>query len=202
MTTILLVRHGQTDWNREERFRGRTYISLNENGLQQAEAVGKRIAENWRPAAVFSSPLSRTMQTAERIAAHLGLSVTHCPGIIDIDYGEWQGLSPEQARNRWQKEVTDWFETPHTVRSPGGEPLDHVRIRAMETINDICRQFQNQTVVLVSHTVVNRLILLGILGLGNDRFWRLRQEPGAINVIEAEGGNFTLVTMNDTSHLS
>ena len=201
MTRFILVRHGQTEWNRMERFRGRADVPLNAAGLAQAAAAGRRLAAEWPLTAVYSSPLSRAAATAEAIAAHFDLPVERLDGLADIDYGEWQGLTPDEARALWPAQVKAWYTAPHTVRPPGGESLADLRVRAMATIHTLASRHAGQTVALVSHTVVNRVILLAILGLGNDRFWRLRQDNGAINVFEAEGRDFVLVGMNDTCHL-
>jgi probable phosphoglycerate mutase len=83
ITRILLVRHGQTEWNRVERFRGRADVPLNETGLAQAEATGRRIAAEWQPTAIYSSPLSRAVKTAEAIANHFALPVQIHPGLTD-----------------------------------------------------------------------------------------------------------------------
>jgi len=201
MTQIILVRHGQTEWNRIERFRGRADVPLNETGVKQAEATGQRVASQWRPAAVYSSPLSRAVKTAEAIARHFSLPVQIHPGLVDIDYGEWQGLTPEEARQRWPAEIDAWYHQPHLARIPGGESLAELRVRLMASVNKLAKRHAGQTIVLVGHTVINRIILLGVLGLGDERFWRLKQEPCAINVFEADAGDFTLVSMNDTCHL-
>ena len=200
-TVIILVRHGQTEWNRVERFRGCADVPLNEAGLAQAEAVAQRMAAEWQLAAVHSSPLSRAVQTGEAIARPFGLPVIPCPGLIDIDYGQWQGLTPEEARARWPETVQAWYSTPHLERIPGGETLAELRVRGMAAVRSLAVQHAGQTVALVGHTVINRIILLAVLGLGDDRFWHLRQDNCAINVFEAEAGDFTLVSMNDVCHL-
>jgi probable phosphoglycerate mutase len=201
MTRIILVRHGQTEWNRVERFRGRADIPLNETGLAQAEATGRRIAAGWRPAAVYSSPLSRALKTAMAVAGHFDLPVLTHAGLIDIDYGKWQGLTPDEARDHWPHILDAWYTTPDASHIPGGETLAAIRTRAMEALKELVDRHEGQTAVAVSHTVINRVILLGVLGLGNDRFWRLRQDTCAINCFETEGDEFTLVSMNDTCHL-
>jgi phosphoserine phosphatase len=202
VTTILLVRHGQTEWNRVERFRGLADILLNEAGLQQAKATGRRLAAQWQPTAIYSSPLSRAVKTAEAIGRHLGLPVKIHPGLADIDYGEWQGLTPDEARSRWPEVIDLWYNTPQLARIPGGETLQDLRTRAMKAVDELASRHAGQTTVLVGHTVLNRIILLGVLGLGNDRFWHIRQEPCAINVIEVCAGDYTLVSLNDICHLS
>lgn len=201
MTYIILVRHGQTEWNRVERFRGRADVPLNETGLAQAEATGRRVAAEWTPVAVYSSPLSRAVKTAEAIARHFDLPVQIHNGLADIDYGQWQGLTPDEAQERWPDIHHAWYTAPHTARIPGGETLDDLRARGLAAVNELAARHAGQTIVLVGHTVINRIILLGVLGLGNERFWRLRQDTCAINVFAAEGGDFTLVSLNDTCHL-
>ena len=201
MTRIMLVRHGQTEWNRVERFRGRADVPLNQTGLAQAEATARRMAQEWRPVAVYSSPLSRAVKTAGAIAGHCGLDVQIHNGLADIDYGEWQGLTPDEAKERWPDVHHAWYNLPHTARIPGGETLDDLRARVMAAVAELAARHVGQTILLVSHTVVNRVILLGVLGLGNERFWRLRQDTCAINVFEEEAGEYTLVSLNDTCHL-
>jgi len=200
-TRVVLVRHGQTDWNQVERFRGRADVPLNDLGLAQATATAERVAREWTPAAVYSSPLCRARRTAEAIASHFDLQVQTHPGLEDIDYGQWQGRTPEEARSSWPREADAWYSSPQSVRIPSGETLEEVRARAMAAVREIVQSHEGESVVVVAHTVVNRAILLGILGLASDRFWRLAQEPCAINVFEVQAGEFTLVSMNDTCHL-
>lgn len=201
MITILLVRHGQTEWNRIERFRGRIDLELNSTGLVQAQKTAAKINQFWKPDAVYSSPLKRAFQTASIIAEATQNQVQTSQELIDIDYGEWHGLSPEEVRLRWHEQLDTWYQHPDQAIIPGGENLKQVQTRAMDFIHSVLTTESNLTLLLVSHTVVNRLILLGTLGLGIDHFWRLRQEPCAINIIEVNDSQFTLVGMNDTCHL-
>lgn len=201
MTTIILVRHGQTEWNRVERFRGRADVPLNEMGIKQAEATGKHIAEKWKPAAIYSSPLSRAVKTAEAIAKHFDLKVQIHPGLADIDYGGWQGLSPDEVRARWGEMLDTWYNAPHLAVIPNGETLSDLRERAMNTVNELAARHAGETILLLGHTVINRIILLGALKLGNERFWRIRQDTCAINLFDVEDGEYTLVSLNDTCHL-
>ena len=130
MTTVILVRHGQTIWNREDRFRGRADLPLDKWGESQAAAAGQRVAARWSPSAVYCSPLLRARQTANAIAEACQLSVVSHPGLIDIDYGAWQGLSPVEAQQAYASEYARWQSTPHLARIPDGETLDQVRGRA------------------------------------------------------------------------
>jgi len=201
LTTILLVRHGQTEWNRIERFRGRVDIELNSNGLIQAEKTAMRIQSHWKPAIIYSSPLKRALQTAQAIAEMTNVQVESSPDLVDIDYGDWQGLSPEEARLNWPDQLDAWYKHPEIALIPAGENLLEVQSRAMSKVKAATKTYPDKIIVMVSHTVVNRLILLGIMGIGIEHFWQLRQEPCAINIINSKEDDFSLVTMNDTCHL-
>ena len=202
MTQFILVRHGQTEWNRVERFRGWADDPLNETGLAQAEATGRRVAKAWRPVAIYSSRLGRAVKTAEAIAKHLDLPVKILSGLLDIDFGDWTRLYPDEARQLSPVMIDRWYNHPELVRIPNGENLSEVRHRAMQTIRDLTIKHPNDTIVLVGHTVVNRIILLGVLGLGNTHFWKIRQDTCAINIFEDDAGDFILVSLNDTCHLN
>ena len=201
MTRIVLVRHGQTAWNREPRFRGQADVELDELGLKQAQATGRYLAARWPVTAVYASRMGRAMQTAEAIARAQGLAAQPLEGLLDIDFGEWQGLSPDEVAQRYPDLYRAWLEAPHTVRVPGGEGLDDVRSRVVAGLEEVIARHPEQTVALVSHTVVNRVLLCAVLGLGNDHFWRLGQETCAVNVFDAENGTFTVILLNDTCHL-
>ena len=203
MTRIILIRHGQTAWNRVERFRGRADVPLNDTGLAQAEATARRVAAQWQPVAFYSSPLSRAVQTAEAMARRFDLPVQAHGGLIDIDYGQWQGLTPDEARERWPERVDAWYRTPETAQIPGGETLNDLRVRLIDAVRELAARHRGETIVLVGHTVANRAILLEALGLDNSRFWRLGQDTCAINVLTLDEADqeFTLVSMNDTCHL-
>ncbi len=202
MTRIVLVRHGQTAWNREVRFRGQADVELDEFGLQQAQATGRYLAARWPVVAVYASPLRRATQTAEAIARAHGLTAHPLEGLLDINFGEFQGLSLDEAAQCYPAVYRAWDEVPHTVHFPGGEGLDDVRGRIVAALDEVIARHPEQAVALVSHTVANRVLLCAVLGWGNDRFWRLRQETCAVNVFDAEDdGTFTIVLLNDTCHL-
>jgi broad specificity phosphatase PhoE len=201
MTRLILVRHGQTDWNVRERYRGRLDVPLNPTGIHQAQLTARRIAESWKVTAVYSSPLRRALATAQAIAAAQSLSVTVVTDLADVNFGSWEGLSPDEVRARWPDLFAAWHSAPHTVRLPGGETLDEVRQRCHAALGRIASVHAEQTVVAVAHTDYNRVLVLTVLGLGSDRLWRLRQDNCAINEIEIDRGHCTLVSMNDTCHL-
>jgi len=199
MTTIIIVRHGETEWNASETFRGRRDVALNDMGVKQAECLGEYLAE--QPIeAVYSSPLGRAMETAKQVAARQDLTVTVAEGLVDFDYGVWEGKTHSEVRAGYRELYEQWAREPHRVRMPGGESLDEVRDRAMGVIATVVSA-HGGTVVLVSHRVVCKVLVCAMLGLDNSRFWNIRQDLAGITVFDHDGGRFTLVKHNDTSHL-
>lgn len=201
-TTIILVRHGQTAWNEPgERIRGQSDVPLSEEGIAQARATARYIAARWPLTAVYSSPLSRAMETARAIADAQGLPVHPLPGLLDLGFGEWEGLTIAEVRARYPDLWQAWQEAPHTLHFPGGESLDAVRERAIAALEETVRRHPGETVAMVGHRVVNQVLLCAILDLGNDHFWHVAQDTCAVNQIEWNGRFYRLVLMNDTSHL-
>jgi broad specificity phosphatase PhoE len=202
MTTILLVRHGQTAWNRQERFRGQVDIPLDDWGRQQADSVGRRIAGQWEPAAIYAGSLQRTLQTAASVARACGLRTTIHDGLLDIDYGAFSGLTPQEAADLHPELARAWQRAPHMVLFPGGESLGDVRDRAEAALMEIAANHSDQTVVLVSHMVVCRLLLCAALGIDSSYFWAFEPATASISVLEISNGRKSLVSFNDTCHLA
>ena len=202
MTRIVLIRHGQTIWNREVRFRGRADVELDKFGRRQAEATGRYVAARWPAVAVYASPVPRAMQTAEAVARAQGLTAQPFEGLLDINFGEWQGHLAEDMAQQHPQLYQTWWKAPHKMHFPGGEGLDDVRSRITAGLDQVVARHLGQTVALVSHTVANRVLLCAVLGLGNEHFWRLGQDTCAVNVFDVgEDGTYTIVLLNDTSHL-
>jgi len=200
MTSIYLVRHGQTAWNKEEIFRGRTDVPLDETGLRQAELAGQYF-KGMKIHGIFASSLSRAWQTAEKVAEFHDLKVQPLEGILDMSFGNWEGRPHQEIREIDRKTYRQWVETPHLVRLPGGESLDDVRVRAMAAIEEVIRTHAGKTLILVTHRVVNKVLICGILGLDNSHFWQISQDTTAINLIQHRDGKYILSLMNETCHL-
>ena len=198
--SIYLVRHGQTAWNKEEIFRGRTDVPLDETGLRQAELVGEYF-KGMEIHGIYSSVLSRAWETAQKIAQFHDLKVQPLDGIIDMSFGEWEGRPHQEIRENDRETYRQWVETPHLVRLPGGEGLDDVRVRAMAAIEEVIRNHPGKTLILVTHRVVNKVLICSILGLDNSHFWQITQDTTAINLIQHRNGKYILSLMNETCHL-
>ncbi|HNR97289.1 MAG TPA: histidine phosphatase family protein [Anaerolineae bacterium] len=201
MTRIILIRHGQTTWNAEERIRGQVEVPLDSVGISQAQATAARVAREWQPAAVYCSPLQRAVQTAQFIADRVGLDAQVVPELNDMDFGVWQGLTYREVRANWPELARQWMEEPERVSFPGGETLDMVRERGMAALQRIIERHPDQQVVVVGHTVLNRVLLCGVLGLTNAAHWRIGQDTCAVNVIDWQKGTYYLQSLNDICHL-
>jgi len=200
MTEIILVRHGQTEWNTQLIFRGRNDIPLNERGYKQASALAGALKER-NIDAIYTSPLRRAVETAQPVATLFDLEVVPVQGLIDINYGEWEGVSYHEIKKRYTDEYAQWEQRPELVRFPQGETLDAVKERSLDAFIDIARKNPARSVLIISHRVINKVLLCALLGLSTAHFWEIRQDTGCINVMEYSDERFVLCAMNDTCHL-
>ena len=226
MAMVILVRHGETAYNREEVFRGRLDVPLNDHGYTQARAAGRALARAGL-VAVWSSPLDRARETARAIAEPHGLTVLVHDGLCDLDFGDWEGLPRGEVRDRYPDLYRRWVEAPQTVEFPGGETLAGAASRAVAALNEIVAHIEagatggtgpapEPAVAVVSHRVICKLLISAALGLGGEGFWRIGQDTACINVLdwrlgaagggaagEGAGAGFraTVARVNDTCHL-
>ncbi len=199
VSEIILARHGETEWNRAEVFRGRTDIDLNETGRKEAELLAQYLG-SLKVEAIYASPLRRALQTAEVVSGQHRLKVNIAPGLIDFDYGQWQGLANQEVQDKYKELYAEWLNHPERVKMPGGESLDDVRERAVVVVDEIIARHKS-TAVLVSHRVVNKVLICALLGLDNSHFWNIRQDTGAITIFAYERGQFILTKHNETCFL-
>ena len=199
MTEIILVRHGETEWNVAEIFRGRIDIDLNEMGIKQAGLLAEYLS-NVKIDAIYSSPLKRALKTAEIVAGYHKLDVDITSGLIDFNYGKWQGLSHQEVKDKYKELYAEWINHPDQVKMPAGESLDDVRKRTKDVVAQVIASYEG-TVVLVSHRVVNKVLISALLGLDNSHFWNIRQDTCGITIFTYENERFTLTKHNDTSYL-
>ena len=199
-THFILVRHGQTEWNKNERFRGRADIPLNETGVAQAQQVAARLVGE-KIDAIYSSPLRRALRTAQPIAENHRLAVQPLDGLNDVDEGALEGLTIEEARQDFPKVVDDWLNAPGHVKFPKGESLKTVRIRVEKTLTDLAALHPDQTLVLVSHRVTSGVILCHVIGLDLDSYWNIELDNASMSRFETRRGGYVVTLINDTNHL-
>ena len=197
---LFVVRHGETAWSRERRFAGARDVPLAPEGLRQCEAVAQALGGE-PVAAVCASPLERARASAEVIAKPHRLAVGIEPDFREMAFGEWEGLTRDDVAARFPEAYERWRTAPHRLVLPGGERLTDVALRVKQAVEALLGTHTGETVVLVSHAIVLRLIVLQALGLGPDRLWTVDASPAGITEIEYEPGWATIHRMNTLSHL-
>ena len=200
MTQIILVRHGRTIWNKQEIFRGTKDVPLDDHGRLEATYARERLKDEQIHVA-YSSPLSRAVETSQIILEPHGIKAQIHDGLIDLNYGDWQGISHEEVKRLYPDLYKQWKEAPHTVVFPNGEGLDSVRDRVMELINHILDVHSGRTVLLAAHRVVNKVLITALLGLDNSHFWQIGQDTAAINIFRYSDKRWICCLLNDTCHL-
>ncbi|HTV35124.1 MAG TPA: histidine phosphatase family protein [Xanthobacteraceae bacterium] len=201
MTKILLTRHGHVEGITPERFRGRQPLDLTARGRREAAAVAERIAGAFRPSKIYTSPLGRCVETGAAIAKACGIAAEVCGDLIDLDYGAWQFQTFDHARKDDPALFAAWFATPQLVRFPNGESLQDLAARAADTLRFLLARHPADTVVVVGHDSVNRVLLLQCLDLPLSSYWRIAQAPCCLNEIDIDGGKICVVRINETRHL-
>ena len=200
MTTILLVRHAVNDFVKTGKLAGWTPgVHLNEEGIAQAEALGKRLAD--APIKhIYSSPLERTMETAEAIRTHHPhLEIEQNLGIGEVRYGDWEGMSISALRQRKMWEVVQ--EYPSRAVFPNGEAMRDVQVRAVNEIEQFVKKHPREMIVIVSHADLIKMVLSHYLGQHLDNFQRIVVSPASINTLMLGHSRPFVGTMNDTAHV-
>lgn len=200
MTRVFLVRHGQTEWNAQLIFRGRKDIPLNERGRREARAIAEALKQ-CSIDGVYTSPLSRAVETARPIATVFKLEVEIVQELTDISYGAWEGLAHQEVKKRYPDQYDQWENSPDLVTFPRGETLDAVKQRSFGAFRDIVNKNANKSIAIISHRVVNKVLLCAVLGLTSAHFWQIRQDTGCVNIVECSPDRFVLSVLNDTCHL-
>ena len=197
---LFVVRHAQTDWNRERRYQGWQDTPLSEVGRGQAAAVARAL-QGGKLDAVYSSPLRRAVTTAEAIAAPHGLPVRVEAAFREIGFGAWEGLTLDEARVRYPAEYQHWAERPHEAVVPGGEALPDVRQRVLAGLEALRAEHDGGSVCLVTHGVPARVLILEVLGLDLSRIWAVHVATTGISELEFREDWAALHRMNTLTHL-
>ena len=201
VTRFILVRHGQTEWNRgAERFRGHADLPLNETGLAQAQKVAGRLADE-KIAALYASPLQRAVQTAQPLAKGRALEIQKHDGLLDIDFGAFEGMTLDEARQAFPEVAEKWIAAPGHVKFPKGDSFKVVRARTEAMLDELAARHAGETVALFSHKVICGATLCLVLGLPADALWRIQQDNACINVFEKRDAGWIVTLMNETGHL-
>ncbi|MHB9026071.1 MAG: histidine phosphatase family protein [Armatimonadota bacterium] len=200
MTTFYLVRHGETDWNVEGRFQGQQDPPLNETGRQQARHAARALAE-MPLAAVYTSDLRRSVETAEIIAQPHGLAPVPDCRLREVCFGDWEGLVVADVAQRFPEVLANWRADSLRIRPPGGETIEDLYRRAVAVLPGMIERNPEGTVAIVAHGGPLRALLTMALDAPLTVFRRLRLDNCSISVLKFQDTRYSLVRMNDVCHL-
>ncbi|MBC7330371.1 histidine phosphatase family protein [bacterium] len=196
---LYFARHGMTEWNDDGKMQGRTDVPLNEAGILQARLLAKKLA-NLPLKAIYTSPLSRAMKTAEIIARPHNLEVIPVPSLQEADFGKWEGLTIEEIKSGWGDELELWYEGKSLP--PEGEGILEMQRRVVEFIEELKEKHKGEEILLVAHGGPIRAFVCHILGTLKP-FRRIKQANANINIFDYfEEWGWQIVALNDTCHLA
>ncbi|MFI7614996.1 bifunctional RNase H/acid phosphatase [Nonomuraea terrae] len=201
-TSLLLLRHGETELSLERRFSGRGEAELTANGLAQASAAAERLSrEPYRLDVIVTSPLKRARQTAEAVAARTGLDVEVEDDLRETDFGDWEGHTFTEVQRRWPAELTAWLADPD-VAPPGGESFAQAALRVDAAGERLVERYAGKTVLAVSHVTPIKLLLRNALLAPLQSLYRMHLDLACLSLVEYYAdGPAVVKSFNDTSHL-
>jgi broad specificity phosphatase PhoE len=199
-TRLLLIRHGESAWNVERRVQGQADVPLSAHGTRQVHALAEALSA--RPlVAVYSSPLSRAHATAAHIAARHLLRPCVMVAVQEVNLGAWQGHIPGNMSADMRDRYLAWLRDPASISPPGGETLAEAVIRVVPAIETIRARHAEATVALVTHSIIGRVLLCHLLGIGLELVPRLKLKTASIATLRLDGNGAVLEQLGDTAHL-
>jgi ribonuclease H / adenosylcobalamin/alpha-ribazole phosphatase len=200
-TVTLLLRHGATELSAERRFSGRGDIALTKEGMKQASLAARKLAASPGVDVILTSPLQRARRTAEVVAEATGAPLIVDDDLIEADFGEWQGLTFAEARERWPDELTAWLATPDAA-PPGGESFAMVALRVLAALERLVQAHKDKRVVVVSHVTPIKTLVCRALLAPPEAMFRMNLDVASLTRIDNfDNGSSLLRSLNDTSHL-
>ena len=199
MSTIFLFRHGETDMT-HGRYCGSSDPPLNERGRQQAECI-RDFLRSESIAAIYSSPLRRATQTAEPSARALGLEIIPVVALREADFGEWEGLTFEEARRRYPAQWCAREADPYSVAPPGGESYRDLLARIVPAFDDLLVRHGDATIAVFAHRSVNRLFMTRVFTMPVAHYRRIQCDPAALSIVRSHNGRVEILKINERCHL-
>ena len=197
---LILVRHGETDWNKLGRCQGVSDVPLNSTGEKQAKDLASSLkGENI--SAIFSSNLQRALHTAKSISEHHEIEVRIDERFREMDQGDFEGLDFEYIRENYGHILKKWREEPETLRIPGGESLTEVQNRAWQAINNLLKEYSGKNVLVVTHNLTIITLLCKFSGKTLKSFREFIVHETSKTVIDCNNEEFKIEIFNDTSHI-
>ena len=198
--TFYIVRHGQTNWNILGKTQGHGNSDLTKQGENQAHELAQAMVD-YPIDYIYSSDLGRALQTAQIVGDKIGVKVEQTSSLREMGFGVWEGLLIEEIKKDHADTYTTWRDEPHLVNIEGGETLHIIKERVDNFINEINEKYDNKHILLVSHSVTVRVMLLSFLNSGMENIYRIKQDNTALNIVEFRNYGPVIQKMNDTSHM-
>src|SRR6266702_8560474 len=200
-TRVFMVRHGATVMSAEDRFAGATDVELSDEGREQTRRLAERLSHE-KIAAVYASPLGRTVETAQILAAPHNLEVQTRDGFREISHGRWEQMTRREVEKEFPEEAAEWEKDPYTLAPGGGASGLAVTARALPALIELVREHRGKNMLVVSHKATIRLVLSSLLGFDPRRYRdNLDQKPAALNIVDFRDATRARLTLfNDTSH--
>ncbi|MFN8566065.1 MAG: histidine phosphatase family protein [Kouleothrix sp.] len=198
---LIIVRHGESEWNRIGRYQGQQDAPLSELGVRQAEALGGRLQREPFDV-IFTSPLQRAAQTAQAIAArHPEVQLLYEPALLEISHGAWEGLMAEEVIERYRDGLHEWRWHPTRAQMPGGESFSNILKRVLDFKDWLCQEYTGRNVLISTHDVVVKILVADALGMNMDRINRIWVTNASISVIEYGDDLPYLISLSEACHL-
>src|SRR5437762_5997870 len=201
VTRVFMVRHGATVLSAEDRFAGATDVALSDEGREQTRRLADRLSHE-KIMAIYASPLGRTIETAQILAAPHKLEVQPRDGFREINHGRWEQMTRQEVEQKFPEEAAEWEKDPYTFAPLGGESGLAVTARALPALIELVRENVGRNILVVSHKATIRLLLSSLLGFDPRRYRdNLDQKPAALNIVDFRDATRARLTLfNDTSH--
>lgn len=200
-TTVILVRHGETDYNKQKRYQGLADIPLNETGINQARLLAERL-KDIRIDVFISSTMSRAIATTKAVAELHGMSIAYTDDrLVELDYGDWAGEYKADIAKRYPKLHYIWKNKPHKMKFPNGETLKQLQARYREALDEAAARYPGKTIFIGAHSKGNMTLMCDLFDVGLDHFYSFPQDNTCINVLRYEGGKWRVVLLNSVDHL-
>ena len=198
--TFYIVRHGQTNWNILGKTQGHGNSDLTAKGIEQATELAESIV-NYPIDYIYSSDLGRAVQTAQILGDKSNIKVKETEALREMGFGEWEGLLIDEIKANYANVYATWRNEPHLAQIPGGETLHLIKDRVDSFIQSLNEKYDDKHILLVTHSVTVRVMLLAFLNSGMENIYRIKQDNTALNIVEYRDYGPVVIKMNDTSHI-
>lgn len=200
LTTIYLLRHGETDWNKNSIFQGHTDIELNENGISNAKKVADNLAEI-NIDQIYSSDLKRAVKTASFTAADKKLFVNKDQRIREISFGVWEGLKYKEIKDKYSQKLSQWQKNPEEIAPAKGENMLDFKLRVDNFFKEILNNHQGEKILVVTHGGVIKLFLTIIFSMELKKFWQFQIDNNSLTKIKFYDADPILSKLNFTNQI-